>query len=66
MVFIHSHICPTNTSMLISEFGDWKAPVAIANRQGMLLGQDENAKLANSSDFSSFNNYKLHLHYERS
>lgn len=67
MVFIHSHICPTNTPILQEEVSGWEVSKAIVlDRKGMEQRYDENAQLASYSDFSSFDNYRLQLHYERS
>lgn len=67
MVLIHSHICLTNTPILQGESEAWEVSKAIVlGRKGMGKRDDENAQLASCSDFSSFNNYRLHLHYEHS
>lgn len=66
MVFIQSHICPTSAPMLQSVPGSWDASKAIIGCQEKGLGYGKNTKLVHSSDFSSFDNHRLHLHYERS
>lgn len=66
MVFIQSHIRPTSAPMLQSISGNWDASKAVIDCQEKGLGYDENTQLVHSSDFSSFDNYRLHLYYERS
>jgi len=66
MVFIQSHLRPTNVPMLQSILGNWDASKAVIDCQEKGLEHDKNAKLVHCLDFSSFDNYRLHLHYERS
>jgi len=66
MTFIQLHITKTNVPMFRDEQGCWETKVAEIGRDGMVQGYDKNARLQNSSDFSSFDSYnKIHLHYER-
>jgi hypothetical protein len=66
MTFIQLHITNTNLPMFSDDQGCWKTNVAEIGRNGMVQGYDKNARLLNSSDFSSFDSYnKIHLHYER-
>jgi hypothetical protein len=66
MVFIQSHIRPTSAPMLQSISSSRDASKAIIDCQEKGLGYGKNTKLVHSSDFSSFDNHRLHLHYERS
>lgn len=63
MVFIQSHICPTSHSMLDAK--GWVTTLVAIDRQDQGQEWNECTMLTNSLDFSSFYNYKLHLHYEQ-